>query len=30
VVSGPACCTSDGKCGCPQVPYVAQTCAAPP
>jgi hypothetical protein len=27
VVSGPACCTSDGKCGCPQVPYVPQTCA---
>ncbi|HEX4341663.1 MAG TPA: hypothetical protein VH062_37395 [Polyangiaceae bacterium] len=26
VVLGPACCTTDGKCGCPLIPYVAPTC----
>jgi hypothetical protein len=26
VVFGPACCTTDGKCGCPLIPYVAPTC----
>jgi hypothetical protein len=29
VVSGPACCTNQGECGCPAVPYVPQTCAKP-
>jgi hypothetical protein len=29
VISGPACCTSQGKCGCPAIPYVPPTCAAP-
>lgn len=29
VVSGPACCTSQGKCGCPAIPYVLPTCAVP-
>jgi hypothetical protein len=27
-VFGPACCTSEGKCGCPAVPWVAPTCIA--
>jgi hypothetical protein len=26
VVFGPVCCTTDGHCGCPQIPYVAPTC----
>ncbi|HVW23911.1 MAG TPA: hypothetical protein VHC69_00980 [Polyangiaceae bacterium] len=29
IVSGPACCTNDGKCGCPAIPYVLPTCAVP-
>jgi hypothetical protein len=29
VVSGPACCTNQGKCGCPAIPYVPPTCATP-
>lgn len=29
VVSGPACCTNDGKCGCPAIPWVTPTCATP-
>src|SRR5262249_36769549 len=26
VTFGPACCTSAGKCGCAQIPWVTQTC----
>jgi hypothetical protein len=29
VVSGPACCTSSGQCGCPAIPWVTPTCAVP-
>jgi hypothetical protein len=28
VQQGSKCCTSDGKCGCPLIPYVTPTCAA--
>jgi hypothetical protein len=28
VTFGPACCTADGRCGCPAIPYMATTCIA--